>query len=183
MRAPVSTCTTASTIAAVANHAFDAIVEEKTDVITSVYFEATLAKRNTVVTRDPKGYDGRVSTPEPGWPLRRIVLLPLALFVVVSGSAFALAKLHPAKPEVAASAVPAKLGDATRGQTIFKETCGGCHGMNAEGGVGPRLAGAKITTAEAQVQIDNGGGIMPAGLVSGAREDDVLAYLASITAK
>src|SRR6187397_1582238 len=104
MRAPVSTCTTASTIAAVANHAFDAIVEEKTDVITSVYFEATLAKRNTVVTRDPKGYDGRVSTPEPGWPLRRIVLLPLALFVVVSGSAFALAKLHPAKPEVAASA-------------------------------------------------------------------------------
>jgi hypothetical protein len=55
--------------------------------------------------------------------------------------------------------------------------------MKAEGGVGPRLAGAQITLEKARAQIDNGGGIMPARLVAGSREDDVLAYLATIFAK
>ncbi len=32
-------------------------------------------------------------------------------------------------------------GDATAGQTKFKSTCVPCHGSNAEGMVGPRLAG------------------------------------------
>ena len=107
--------------------------------------------------------------------------MPLVLFVVVSATAFTLAKLHLAKPE--ASAAPVKLGDSQRGQVIFRQTCGGCHGMNAEGGVGPRLAGTRLTIAAAKSQIDNGGGIMPARLVSGAREDDVLAYLTTIFAK
>jgi len=157
------------------------MVEEKTDVMTSVYFVATL-NRITVVTRQPKVYDDFVSTPDSGWPLRRIVVLPLVLFALVSGTAFTLAKLHLAKPEASAGG-PAKLGDAKRGQVAFKETCGGCHGMNAQGGVGPRLTGARITVDAAKTQIDNGGGIMPAGLVSGSREDDVLAYLATIFAK
>ena len=183
MRAPVTTSTTASASAAVANQTFDAIVEEKTDVTMSVYFEATLATKNTFVTRDIKRYDRLVSTPEPGWPVRRIVVLPLVLFVVVSATVFTLAKLHPARPEVTAAPTPATLGDAARGQVIFKQTCGGCHGLKAEGGVGPRLAGAQITLAAAKTQIDNGGGIMPAALVSGQRESDVLAYLESIFAK
>jgi mono/diheme cytochrome c family protein len=158
------------------------MVEEKTDVTTSVYFEATLARKTTVVVRDLKRYDRLVSTPEPGWPLRRIVVLPIVLFAVVSAVVFTLAKLHPAKPG-ATAATPATLGDSSRGQAIFKQTCGGCHGLNAEGGVGPRLAGAQITIAEAKARIDNGGGIMPAGLVTGQREEDVLAYLSSIFAK
>jgi cytochrome c551 len=157
------------------------MVEEKTDVMMSVYFEATLARKNTVVNRDLKRYDRPVSTPDPGWPLRRIVLLPLVLFAVVSATAFTLAKLHLAKP--ATTSGPVTLGDPQRGQTIFKQTCGGCHGMNAQGGVGPRLAGATITLEKARAQIDNGGGIMPAQLVSGSRADDVLAYLATIVAK
>jgi mono/diheme cytochrome c family protein len=122
-----------------------------------------------------------VSTPEPGWPLRRIVLLPLVLFVLVSGTAFTLAKLHLASP--ATTSGPVTLGNPQRGQVIFKQTCGGCHGMKAEGGVGPRLAGAQITLEKARAQIDSGGGIMPAHLVAGSREDDVLAYLATIFAK
>ncbi len=101
---------------------------------------------------------------------------------MVSGSVFALAKLHLAKPAASAGG-PTKLGDSVRGQVIFRETCGGCHGTNAQGGVGPRLAGARITLPAAKAQIDNGGGIMPAKLVSGSREDDVLAYLATILAK
>jgi mono/diheme cytochrome c family protein len=109
-------------------------------------------------------------------------VLPLILFVVVSAAAFTLAKLHLAKPEASAGG-PAKLGDAERGQIIFGQTCGGCHGMNAQGGIGPRLAGARITVAAAKTQIENGGGIMPAGLVTGSREDDVVAYLATILGK
>jgi hypothetical protein len=37
--------------------------------------------------------------------------------------------------------------------------------------------------AAAKTRIDGGGGIMPANLVDGSREDDVLAYLATIFAK
>jgi len=123
-----------------------------------------------------------MSTPEQRWPLRRIVLVPIVLFAVVSGTVFTLAELHPAKP-AASAAGPVTLGDAKRGQIIFKQTCAGCHGANAEGKIGPRLAGAELTVAQAQTQIDNGGGIMPPGLVKGPREADVLAYLATIVAQ
>ena len=124
-----------------------------------------------------------MSSPEPGWPLRRIVLLPLVLFLAVSGVVFTLAKLHPAKPEVptAAAAGSVKTGDRYRGETVFQDQCAACHGAGGKGGgIGPQLAGAPITLAAAKAQIDNGGGTMPAGLVSGQEEEDVLAYLATI---
>jgi mono/diheme cytochrome c family protein len=108
------------------------------------------------------------------------VALPLALFLVVSAATFTLANLHPAKPT--AVATPVTLGDARRGRVTFLQTCAACHGRRAEGGVGPRLAEAAITLAAAKAQIDDGGGVMPARLVSGTREDDVLAYLATIFA-
>jgi cytochrome c551 len=122
-----------------------------------------------------------VSTPETGWPLRRIVAVPLVLFVLVSGAVFTLAKLHPASPKAATGTVA--LGDASRGRIVFVEKCAACHGAQAEGKVGPRLAGAAITLAAAKAQIDNGGGVMPAKLVTGQREDDVVAYLATILKK
>ena len=123
-----------------------------------------------------------MSSPDPGWPLKRIVLVPLVLFVVVSGVVFTLAKLHPARPEVSAAAAGSvKTGDQYRGETVFTSDCAGCHGEGGKGGsVGPTLAGAPITLVAAKAQIDNGGGTMPAGLVSGQDEEDVLAYLATI---
>jgi mono/diheme cytochrome c family protein len=110
----------------------------------------------------------------------RLIVTPAALLVGVSATAFTLAELHPAKP--GAPAVGAvKLGDPHRGQAAFAATCAGCHGSGGKGGgVGPRLVGLDITVAQAKAQIDAGGGVMPAGLVSGAKEDDVLAYLATI---
>ena len=121
-----------------------------------------------------------MSRPETGWPLRRIVLLPLVLFAAVSAVVFTLAKLHPAKPETP-SGGSLKLGDARRGSTIFSQTCASCHGAEGiGGGVGPKLAGVPISLAAAKAQIDNGGGVMPAGLVGGRDEEDVLAYLATI---
>jgi mono/diheme cytochrome c family protein len=111
----------------------------------------------------------------------RLVVIPAALFVAVSASAFTLALLHLANPGQAPSG-SIKLGDSYRGETIFSTTCAACHGQNAEGGVGPKLAGARISLAAVKAQIDNGGGAMPPKLVSGAKEEDVLAYLSTILA-
>jgi cytochrome c551 len=106
------------------------------------------------------------------------------LFGGFSGTVFALAKLHPAKPGVpAAAAGPVKLGDAARGEIVFENSCAGCHGdAGVGGGIGPKLAGNPISLAASKAQIDNGGGAMPAQLVSGGHEEDVLAYLKTILA-
>ena len=110
----------------------------------------------------------------------RLLVVPALLFVAFSGVAFALAKLHLAKPSLTASG-PVRLGDQYRGQTVFTQSCAGCHGQDGKGGgIGPKLAGSGIALAAAKSQIDNGGGAMPAGIVSGRQEEDVLAYLATI---
>jgi len=113
--------------------------------------------------------------------LLRLVVLPTALFLVVSGTALALALTHPAKPGLPKTSGSVKLGDSYRGETIFSQTCASCHGAGGKGGgIGPTLAGAAIPLAVAKAQIENGGGAMPAGLVKGQQEEDVLAYLATI---
>ena len=112
---------------------------------------------------------------------RRLLLVPAILFVVVSASAFTLAKLHLAKPGLPKSG-SIKLGDLYRGQTVFSTTCAACHGDSNQGGIGPKLAGAHISLAAAKAQIDNGGAAMPAKLVHGGQEEDVLAYLSTIFA-
>ena len=119
----------------------------------------------------------------PRRDLVRLIVVPALLFVGVSALVFTLAQLHPATPE--AKPVPkgtVRLGDAAAGAAVFRETCSGCHGMDARGGIGPRLAGAELSLAEVKAQIDNGGGAMPARLVTGQREEDVLAYLGTILA-
>jgi mono/diheme cytochrome c family protein len=103
------------------------------------------------------------------------------LFVVVSASAFTLAKLHLAKPGLPKSG-SVKLGDLYRGETVFSTSCSSCHGDSAQGGIGPKLAGAHISLAAAKAQIDNGGATMPPKLVQGRQEEDVLAYLSTIFA-
>ncbi len=170
MRAAVVTCTSARNPAAEANHTLPTIGALKTLVMMWLYVEATLAIMAAHATR----YDPAVS---------RLVVLPAALFAVVSGGAFALAKLHLAKPG-APAARAVQLGDAHAGQTAFAQKCAACHGPSGRGGgIGPKLAGVQITLTRAQMQIDVGGGVMPGGLVSGKAEADVLAYLATILKK
>jgi mono/diheme cytochrome c family protein len=113
------------------------------------------------------------------------VVIPLVLFFAVSGTTFALAKLHPAKPgtPTLAKGTSVQLGDPYRGQVIFAQTCAPCHGTAGKGGgVGPTLAGDHVTIARVQAQIDNGGGAMPPNLVKRQKERDVLAYVATIVA-
>lgn len=109
------------------------------------------------------------------------LVTPLVLFVVVSGATFTLAKLHPAKPEVPkAAAGDVVLGDPYHGELVFQQSCAPCHGKDGSGGAGPRLRGSKLPPAAVKAQIDAGGGTMPARIVSGKDEQDVLAYVASI---
>ncbi len=110
-------------------------------------------------------------------------MIPACLFVVVSGTAFALSKLSLAEPTVPKTALgDVKLGDPYRGQVVYSENCASCHGATGEGGVGPKLDGNPITLAAAKAQIASGGGAMPPNLVSGRQEEDVLAYLSTLLA-
>jgi mono/diheme cytochrome c family protein len=113
--------------------------------------------------------------------LLRLVIVPLALLVALWGGTFALAKLHLAKPGAPKVAgTPVELGDAYRGETVFEQTCSGCHGVGGKGGVGPRLIDNPISLAAAKATIESGRGVMPARLVGGQNEADVLAYLATL---
>ena len=112
--------------------------------------------------------------------LIRLVVVPACLFLAFAGGAFALAKLHLAKPGTPKASGAVKLGDPYRGETVFTQRCAGCHGGGGKGGSGPTLAGTQISIAAVKAQIDNGGSVMPAGLVTGRNEQDVLAYLNTI---
>ena len=114
----------------------------------------------------------------------RLWALPAGLFVAVVGIVLALAFTHPAKPGLPKdSGAPVTLGNPADGHAIFNSTCSGCHGQNGTGGgIGPTLKGANVSLARAKAIIDAGSGAMPPGLVGGARQADVLAYLNTIFA-
>jgi mono/diheme cytochrome c family protein len=96
---------------------------------------------------------------------------------VVVGT-FALAKAQIFEP----TASPVGAGDVSRGATVFARECSGCHGMaGAGGGVGPTLAGAGVDAATVTTAVQQGRGVMPAGLVSGQEQADVVAYVVSIS--
>jgi mono/diheme cytochrome c family protein len=99
---------------------------------------------------------------------------------VVVGT-FALAKAQIFEPAVpAASSVG--VGDVGRGTTVFERECAGCHGpAGTGGGVGPTLAGAGLDAATVTAAVRQGRGVMPAGLVSGQEEADVVAYVVSVS--
>jgi mono/diheme cytochrome c family protein len=114
---------------------------------------------------------------------------PLILFLWVWAAAIILAVAQPFEreaaapppaPSPAAGETVATGGDAARGQTLYQDNCSSCHGSAGEGGVGPALAGSGLSAAQVRAKIDAGGGTMPAGLVSGQDEDDVIAYVDSI---
>lgn len=120
-------------------------------------------------------------------PRSRLALaaVPIGLFAVVTAATVVLAVEHVAQPGVPQAAAGAgaavKLGDAYRGETLFGQTCAGCHGdLGKGGGIGPKLAGAGIGIELVKQRIDAGRGVMPGGLVSGRDEEDVLAFVASL---
>lgn len=85
-----------------------------------------------------------------------------------------------AKPADGAAGAGAA-GDVAAGKTAFEANCQGCHPAGGtQAGVGPQLSGSKKDAAQVKMQIVNGKGAMPGGLVSGADLDNVVAYVISI---
>ena len=119
--------------------------------------------------------------------MQRRLWRPVTLLVCVAGAVFALSQgglLAPSAPSGSGAAATIELGDAYQGELVFVATCAGCHGDGgAGGGIGPRLVGAGLSAALIQARIERGAGVMPAGLVGGKAEADVLAYVIGITAK
>jgi mono/diheme cytochrome c family protein len=103
---------------------------------------------------------------------------------VLVGVAIALAVFLLAQAQVfepaAAIGQPSTSGDVAAGELVFVSECAGCHGLGGVGGTGTRLAGAALTADEVAGQIRQGSGVMPAGLVEGQEETDVVAYVVSI---
>jgi mono/diheme cytochrome c family protein len=122
-----------------------------------------------------------VSDASPGGrSKRRRIVVPVLLFVALSAGVFALAELHLAKTE-ARSGGKVVLGDVYQGGIVFSTSCASCHGEGGKGGgVGPKLAGSDIPIAQVKAQIDAGGTTMPPKVVTGTKERDVLAYVATI---
>jgi mono/diheme cytochrome c family protein len=119
--------------------------------------------------------------------MQKRLLRPATLLLCVAGAVFALAQgrfLAPSVPSGAGAAATIAPGDPYQGEVVFVATCAGCHGDGGGGGgVGPRLVEAGLSAALIQSRIERGAGVMPAGLVTGKKEADVLAYVIGITAK
>ena len=99
-----------------------------------------------------------------------------------SSSSSADATTTSTPPAATTPAPPATTGDAAAGETVFATTCTGCHMNNGKdaGGIGPKLAGTGLDASTIRNQVINGGGPMPAGLVSGTDLDNVTAYVLSL---
>ncbi len=70
--------------------------------------------------------------------------------------------------------------DPPPGQAPYRRVCAGCHGMNAEGSQGPRLAGLTIDHDEFVAKVRHSDGEMPsipARELSDEDLDKVFAYL------
>ncbi len=110
-----------------------------------------------------------------GWrPVLAGAGVVVVTFVVAQAQVFA-----PSEPAGAS----ATGGDLDRGDAVFQRECAGCHGESGEGGgVGPALAGAGLDAPTVTAAVRQGRGVMPAGIVSGQDEADVVAYVVSISA-
>lgn len=72
-------------------------------------------------------------------------------------------------------------GDVDAGLQVFQQNCSTCHAQDGNAaGVGPQLAGAGLTAEQVRTTVQNGRGIMPAGLVSGEDLENVVAYVVSL---
>jgi cytochrome c551 len=103
---------------------------------------------------------------------------PVIAGAVVVIAVFLLAQWPIFEPDT--SDQPRLLGGAERGAVLFGESCAGCHGRGGTGGTGPVLADSGLDADEIALAIEQGGGVMPPGIVTGQNQADVVAYVAEI---
>lgn len=102
----------------------------------------------------------------------------LGLLLVTALILFGVYQVRHADPYV--QEVLAIKGDATKGQAIFQMNCSGCHGVQADGKVGPSLRNISVHRTQVGLihQVTSGKTPpMPAFQASPAEMADLLSYL------
>jgi mono/diheme cytochrome c family protein len=102
---------------------------------------------------------------------------PILAGLAVAAGVFLLAQWPLFEPEADA---PAAGGATAQGAAVFAAECAGCHGEGGTGGIGPALGGSGLDAVDVAAAIDSGPGAMPAGLVTGPDQEEVVAYVVSI---
>jgi mono/diheme cytochrome c family protein len=125
--------------------------------------------------------------PKPVLPLAGGLLFAVLIGVWYTSALWLYHHTTSAAPAYAASApVPAN-ADAAAGATVFGQAgCGSCHtlaGANAHGQIGPDLDKLKPAYEQVRLQVQRGGGSMPAfkGQLTPAQIRDLSAYVALAT--
>jgi mono/diheme cytochrome c family protein len=105
---------------------------------------------------------------------------PLVLGLAIAAATFFLGRAQVFEPSVATG--EGMTGNPKKGEIVFERECAGCHGVGGQGGdVGPRLEGTDLDAAAVTSAVQQGRGVMPAGLVTGTDRDDVVAYVVKIS--
>ena len=103
---------------------------------------------------------------------------------IVVGGAVVVVTFVLAQAQVFAPSPPAETGpagDPVRGADVFASECSGCHGDGGSGGVGPALLRTGLDSVQVATVVRQGRGVMPAGIVSGRDQADVVAYVVSVS--
>ena len=104
---------------------------------------------------------------------------------ILIGGAVAVATFALAQAEIFAPSAPAgtaATGDFYNGETVFQRECAGCHGDGGkDGGAGPPLFETGLDATEVAAAVQQGRGVMPAGIVSGQEQADVVVYVVAIS--
>ena len=125
---------------------------------------------------------GRANTPMPAWSdeeggsLNREQILEVTTFLLYGGPEdWSQVEKH--SPEAPGFAAPPANNAPGRGKEIFAaKGCSACHGPNAEGVVGPALAGFKASQIKAQVRKPKGA--MPEFSQERLNDDELEAIIA-----
>lgn len=106
---------------------------------------------------------------------------PILIGGAVAVGTFALAQAQVFAPSAPAGGAAAE-GDSSRGATVFQRECAGCHGDGGQGGgVGPALVDSGLDAGTVTAVVQQGRGVMPAGIVTGQEQADVVAYVVSVS--
>jgi mono/diheme cytochrome c family protein len=87
------------------------------------------------------------------------------------------------RPQQEAPQQPEREQTTAQGKQLFVENCGRCHTLSdagTSGTVGPNLDDLQPDKQRVLDQIETGGSIMPARLVTGQDADDVAQYVSSV---
>jgi mono/diheme cytochrome c family protein len=120
-------------------------------------------------------------TAKPEGTVQRIVLIAVVITLAIVLAILGLYQFR--KPDPYVREVLSRTGDAVQGHAIFQMNCAGCHGLMADGKVGPSLKGVSARKSRVGLinQVISGATPpMPQFQPSPQEMADLLSYLESL---